>query len=294
MRIFRFLPALALFGAVSLPSAADITPDAARALLAKLEPAVVSVRAVSKTTMSSEGRESSKDDVEAECTGVVVNAAGLTAVSLSGVDPYSVYSDMMSSEGADSSFQVQSEVTDIKIHFADGTEIPGEIAIRDRDLDLAFIKPKTALPAAASFVDLASPGEASILDPVMTVYRFGRQNRWETVAKVQSIQSVLTKPRRMYLVEGLAMSSNQQMLGSLAASQDGKVLGMELLRKVPGSGKDRPTLLLVVLPAKDINAVAKQVESGQIPPEKLPTKLPPPKTAPSKKPAPKKSSSAHK
>ena len=55
---------------------------------------------------------------------------------------------------------------------------------------------------------------------------------------------------------------------ALALGADGKALGMQLLRKVPGAGKDRPQVLLVILPAKEIAAIAKQVESGAVPAEK--------------------------
>ncbi|MEI6915821.1 MAG: hypothetical protein WCL39_11865, partial [Armatimonadota bacterium] len=100
-----------------------------------------------------------------------------------------------------------------------------------------------------------------VKDDRKSVSRFGKQNRWEMVASVEHVQAVLTKPRRMYLVESLSGQLGS-VLGSLAFSPKGKVLGVELLRKVPSTGKDRPQLLLVVLPAKELLAVAKQVEAG--------------------------------
>lgn len=260
------------------PCMAEIPAAQGRELLGKVSPAVVSVRTVTKTTMSMEGRQANNVDRESECTGCVVNADGLTAVSLSGIDPYSLYGEMMAAMGGEEDFKVQSEISDMKIRFNDGVEVPAEVAIRDKDLDLAFVRPKTRLAAPVPFIDLTSAGDAAILDPVLVVTRFGKQNRWETMAAVQQVQSVLSKPRRMFLLQDTG-SQAQETLGSLAVAQDGKALGVLLLRRVPATGKDDPQILLVVLPAKDVVAVAKQVESGAAPP------APKPATKPAAKPA---------
>ena len=92
----------AAFATAALQMAqAELTPEAARQVLAGVEGAVVSVRIQSRTIMTMEGRESSREESESEATGCVVNAKGLTAVSLSAVDPGSLYSDLMKSTGGD-------------------------------------------------------------------------------------------------------------------------------------------------------------------------------------------------
>ena len=257
----------AAFATAALQMAqAELTPEAARQVLAGVEGAVVSVRIQSRTIMTMEGRESSREESESEATGCVVNAKGLTAVSLSAVDPGSLYSDLMKSTGGDG-FDMRTEITDIKLRLPDGKEVAAEGDVRDRDLDLAFVSPKTPLSAPAAFVDLAAGTEAQILDQVVLVWRLGKQNSWATVAQKRDIAGVLTRPRKMYLMEAGSMGSEEQ-LGCLALGADGKALGMQLLRKVPGAGKDRPQVLLVILPAKEIAAIAKQVESGAVPAEK--------------------------
>ena len=257
----------AAFATAALQMAqAELTPEAARQVLAGVEGAVVSVRIQSRTIMTMEGRESSREESESEATGCVVNAKGLTAVSLSAVDPGSLYSDLMKSTGGDG-FDMRTEITDIKLRLPDGKEVAAEVAVRDRALDLAFVSPKTPLSAPAAFVDLAAGTEAQILDQVVLVWRLGKQNSWATVAQKRDIAGVLTRPRKMYLMEAGSMGSEEQ-LGCLALGADGKALGMQLLRKVPGAGKDRPQVLLVILPAKEIAAIAKQVESGAVPAEK--------------------------
>ena len=221
----------AAFATAALQMAqAELTPEAARQVLAGVEGAVVSVRIQSRTIMTMEGRESSREESESEATGCVVNAKGLTAVSLSAVDPGSLYSDLMKSTGGDG-FDMRTEITDIKLRLPDGKEVAAEVDVRDRDLDLAFVSPKTPLSAPAAFVDLAAGTEAQILDQVVLVWRLGKQNSWATVAQKRDIAGVLTRPRKMYLMEAGSMGSEEQ-LGCLALGADGKALGMQLLRNL--------------------------------------------------------------
>ncbi len=270
----------AAFATAALQMAqAELTPEAARQVLAGVEGAVVSVRIQSRTIMTMEGRESSREESESEATGCVVNAKGLTAVSLSAVDPGSLYSDLMKSTGGDDGFDIRTEVTDIKLRLPDGKEVAAEIAMRDRDLDLAFVSPKTPLAAPAAFVDLAAGPEAQILDQVVLVWRLGKQSSWATVAQRRDIAGVLTRPRKMYLMMDAVYMGSQEQLGCLALGAEGKALGMQLLRKMPGAGKDRPQMLLVIIPAKEIAAIAKQVESGAIPADKAAEKPAPDSTA---------------
>lgn len=257
-----FLFVVAVLGAVvwCAPAHAQITPEAARALLAKSEASVISVKIVAKTTMAMQGRESSKQDQEIEATGCVVDPSGLTVVSLGMTDPSSMYQDMMGgSSGSDSSnFKVSSEITDIKLHFADGTEVSGEVAIRDKDLDIAIIKPKLPLAAPVPAVSLGTSGDAKVLDPILVISRLGKMGNWTTVASIRSINGILTKPRMMYLLTSVS-SEFEKEFGSLALTTDGKVLGIQMIRKVPASGQGSPEMFSVILPAQDILGVVKQI-----------------------------------
>ena len=88
----------------------------------------------------------------------MVDPSGLTVLALSACDPTEMYQRMMSEEA--SKFKLDIEVTDLKILLDDGTEIPSEIVLRDKDMDLAFIRPKTkpASPMAAVDLAKAAPG----------------------------------------------------------------------------------------------------------------------------------------
>lgn len=277
-QICVFAAALVASMAGSWVARADLTPEAARGFLQKAEPALVSVRAQTTTTMAMEGRESDRGEDENESTGCVLNAKGLTVVSLTAIDPSSLYSDLMKASGEGEGFEMRSEITDIRLRFADGREVAGQIAVRDRDLDLAFIMPKTPLETPAQSIDLSASSEALMLDPVLIVWRLGKQNNWTTVAQIQDIAGLLAKPRKMYLVAEASMGSSEQ-LGALAIAQDGKPLGLQLMRKMPGTGKDRPQVAMVILPAREVVAIAGQIESGAIPLEKPSSDSPAPKPA---------------
>ena len=49
----------------------------------------------------------------------------------------------------------------MKILLDDGTEVPAEIVLRDKDLDLAFIRPKAKPASPMTSVDLTKSGPPS-------------------------------------------------------------------------------------------------------------------------------------
>lgn len=247
--------AAALAMMLSVAVQAQLAPEQGRQILGKVEPAVVSVKVTVKTTMAMEGREAGTEESENETTGLVVDPSGLAAVSLSALDPTSFYQRMYGEDDPD--FQWKSEITDITIHFTDGAEVPGEIAIRDRDLDIAFVKPKEKLAKPAPAVDLAASSEVKILDPVLLVARRGKLSNWATAANVMYVEGVLTKPRTMYL---LPTMSSYTEVGAPAFNAEGKVVGTVLLRQMPAVGNSEPDMMMILLPANYINAVARQVE----------------------------------
>lgn len=231
----------------------QFTTEGARALLAKLDPSLVSVKITARVTIAMEGRESGKEEQDNETSGCIVGSGGLVAVSLSSIDPKSMYEDIIGSGPEADKFKIQSEITDIKLHFSDGKEVPGEVVLRDKDLDIAFIKPKTPLGYTVAVLDLANAADARILDQVLVVSRLGKSANWASRARMERVNTVLTKPRKMYML-------TSEDVGAVVAAPDGKIIGIQMLRKVVGAGKDQPEVLTVVLPAKDILADARQVE----------------------------------
>ena len=115
---------------------ADELTEKGPAILEKNQDAVVTVQVVLKTSSSGSASRENKQDI----TGTVIDPSGLTVVALSACDPNEMLQRMMPEEI--SKYNIQSEVTDLKILLEDGSDIPCEIILRDKDLDLAFLRPK--------------------------------------------------------------------------------------------------------------------------------------------------------
>ena len=116
-------------------------PKKGREIFKKNQRAVVTVQEVLKMSPAGGSRANeSKQDL----TGTVLDGSGLTVLALSACDPSEMYQRMMGEDY--SRGRVETEITDMKILLDDGTEVPAEIVLRDKDLDLAFIRPRPSPP----------------------------------------------------------------------------------------------------------------------------------------------------
>ncbi|MFB3895191.1 MAG: serine protease [bacterium] len=267
IKISFIIVSIIMFIAVcSIPAFAGTEEVAAgKEISAKWQKAVVTIQLVSKQRVSYGGRESSGDESKSEAIGTVIDPSGLVVMSLFATDPRSRFMELMAGGDDEEQYKIQSDITDVKIVLADGTEIPSKIVLRDKDLDLAFIRPieKPAKPLTA--IDLAQSKSVAILDSIVVLSRLGKvANRVPAVA-IDMIQAVVEKPRTFYIPGGKADSGD---LGAPAFAIDGKVAGIILLRSIPMersarfSGLGGSGLLPVILPASDILEVAKQAPTS--------------------------------
>jgi len=257
--------ALALAPAAGGPSAAG--EDAARKLVERHKDAIVLVEAVVKVKMPGAGGQSQEREQKLEANGTVITPEGLTVVSNSGIDP---------SRGL-SRYGVKADVstTDVKIVLADGTEHEAELVLTDKDLDLAFVRPKAQVKL--SCVELKKAAEPALLDTLVSITRLGRKASREPCVAVCEVMGIIRKPRVRYV------SSGQVFQGCPVFSATGEVLGLALVQTDGAVG-------MSVLPCEDILEQAKQVAArkpgeagGEKAPEKAPEKTP--DKAPEKKPA---------
>jgi len=233
--------------ATAIPSQAAEFAEKGREVFNKNQHAVVTVQAVVKTSGVGTRPSESKQDL----TGSVVDPSGLTVLALSACDPAEMYR-RLSPES-----KVEVEVTDLKIVLEDGTESAAEIVLRDKDLDLAFIRPKTKPASPMTAIDLAKAGPAQVLDEVITLDRLNKAASRAYSASVDRITAVIQKPRMFYIP---ASSSGSTTLGSPAFLPDGKLLGIFVMRATSGSGGNyRDNITAIILPAEDILKAAKQV-----------------------------------
>jgi S1-C subfamily serine protease len=274
-RLAPWLPVLA-FLVSALPSCgtalrAAAGPGTPAAIAQAWGDTVVQVRVVTKYRVVMQGREFRKGENEVEALGTVIDPSGLTVLSNTNIDPTKAYADMIKkakSGGEDAgSIDIEGSFADVRMLLPDGTELPAQVVLRDKDLDLAFVRPteKPAKPLAA--VDLSKDGKPAMFDELMLLGRMGAIGGRVASASIFRVEAVVRKPRSYYLVDQNAVTGR---LGSPAFTMDGKVAGILLLRAMEaqdgGSGPlemvfggiGRLGLYPVILPAEEVAAVAKQ------------------------------------
>jgi len=260
-KLIRWCIALAL-GALALcpgRAAADAAAEQGRKILDENRAAVVTLQIVINQKMSFQGSASQNRETKTESTGTVISAEGLTIMSLSETDPSSIIETMMAGSGQN--IQMETEVRDLKIMMEDGSEIPAEVILRDKDLDMAFIRPVEKQATPFKFVDLSKSGKPQILDQVITLNRLGQVAGREHSASVERIETVVKRPRLFYIPGN---DPTMTGLGSPVFTLDGQFVGVVLIRVVSGAsggsvfGGQRDNVVSVIIPASDIQDGATQ------------------------------------
>ena len=259
---------VSLLACLVASSRADELADKGRDIFRKNQRAVVTVQVVVKMKFSLPGMGGQANESRQDVTGTVVDPSGLTVLALSSCEPGDMIQSMMAGASEeDTKFKMETELSDIKLLLDDGTEIPAEIVLRDKDLDLAFLRPKTLPSGPMTAVDLSKSAAAQVLDQLITLNRLGKAAGRAYAASVERISAVVQKPRLFY-VPGSEMTSTT--LGSPAFTLDGNVLGVFVMRSVNQKGGGvgmfnfRPQgLTTIILPAEDILKAAKQAPAAK-------------------------------
>ncbi len=245
----KFALIILIFAALFTTVHADEIADTGRALAQQWGNAVVQVKLVI---------EMNEYESKTEAVATFINADGVAVMSLSSVDPGSAqsWSDATGSG---------SKIKDLKMILADGSEINGEVVLRDPDLDLALVRPIEKPSSAVTFVDLKDPVQPEMLEPIMVLARMGENIGREMMATAGRVQAVIKKPRLAYVTDMNAM------MGGLAVpvfALSGKVVGIMLLRQTKnGSGMSGDAygglssmgVFPVIVPASEIMAAVKKI-----------------------------------
>ena len=244
---------------VAIPGQASDLAEQGREIFSRNQHAVVTVQVVLKMTYAGAAKST---ETRQEITGTVVDPSGLTVLALSAADPSEMYQRIMSDQGSQA--KLETEVTDLKILLADGTELPAEIVLRDKDLDLAFIRPKTKPPNPMTAVDLNQSTAVQLLDEVLTLNRLNSAAGRAYAASVERISAVIQKPRTFYIPDSTMTATT---LGSPAFAFDGKVVGLFVMRAVnakSGAGRNvRENMTEIILPAEEVLKGAKQAPAAK-------------------------------
>lgn len=247
--------------------AADTTvKEKARGVLAKHKEAVVTVKLVISTKMNMMGIQSHKSENKSEITGTIIDPSGLTVVSNFSTDPTAIMRSMSFSMGGQNmKMETQTDITDAKIVLADGTELPAKMVLKDKDLDLAFLKPKEKPAEALPHLKLATSPAPGILDDIITLGRLGRIVKRTPTVGISQIRAVIKKPRTYYVTGMLDTAS----MGCPVFNAQGQPLGLQVVKMKPiksqgmgmlaGMGSGMQSFLQpVILPCEDVTEVAKQ------------------------------------
>ena len=255
--------ALGLAGVAASSQASELA-EKGRDIFNKNQQAVVTVQVVLKVSVSGAAKSSENRQ---EITGTVVDPSGLTVLALSAADPSEMYQRMLAEQASQA--KLETEVTDVKILLTDGTELPAEIVLRDKDLDLAFIRPKTKPAGPMAAVDLGKSAPAQMLDQVVTLNRLNSAAGRAYAASAERISAVIQKPRTFYIPDSTMTSTT---LGSPAFALDGKILGLVVMRAVNSKGGGnrnlRESMTSIILPAEDILKASKQAPEAKGDPDK--------------------------
>lgn len=244
------LIAAAILAGAALPAAQSPEERAvARDVIRRKADAVVMVTATLRIRANVGGQEQIVDQ-QAQGNGTIIDASGLTVLSLSTLQPDEMMARSLSARmRQDTRVDVSSEPSSIRIHLAGGREMPARLVLRDPDLDLAFIKPTEPAPSI-TWID-APAAKVSLLDLVFVIHRTSEANGWLTGASFATVQLILDKPRLYYQ---LAAAGGSAPLGAPVFDAAGRFVGVVVLRT---SGSRGPSAT-GVLPAEEIRDVAKQ------------------------------------
>jgi len=270
--MIRALPRLfknATLGAVVMfllaPCRADDLASRGRAIFKKYQHTVVTVQIVLKSHVSMSGMGGQSSESRQDVTGTVVDPAGLTVLSLTATDPGQMMQTIMSGMSEeDAKFKMETELSDVKILLDDGTEVPAEVVLRDRDQDLAFIRPKSKLAVPLAALDLTKSGKAELLDQVVALNRLGSAAGRAYAASIERISAIVMHPRLFYVPESSATATT---LGAPAFTLDGKTLGIFVMRSLKGQSGGGMSMFAaqpdnltgIIIPADEVLKAAKQV-----------------------------------
>lgn len=233
---------------LTAPGWADEIAEATKEIVNKWQDAVVTTKIVIKMY---------EVERKTEAMATIIDPSGLAILSLSIVDPSSLRSDADAGAGA--------EITDIKMVMSDNNEVPAEIVMRDRDLDLIFIRPTEKLNESIVALDLTQNIELDVMDQIVILSHLGSVAGYAPSVSLWRINAVVKKPRTLYVPEFMAILNG---LGVPAFTLDGKIVGILLLRisKSPSAGTGSffgglggSGILPVILPAEEIIEVISKI-----------------------------------
>ena len=246
--------------------------ESARKTMDAHKDAIVWLSVVAKTTMSVDGDAPEQlkaalagqdKEEKRETLGTVIDQGGLIVTALGGMDQSSlVDGKTVNTPMGEIKLKASSEIKEIKVITADGSEIPADLVLKDEDLGLAFIKVRMDSDEAKgvefSAIDLTDSSKGGLLDDCISLGRVDESLNREASVQTTEISAITTRPRTFYQV-------NLNSVGTPVFLADGKLLGVSVVRNPKGGAASSGKMQLspVVLPASDVAKVAAQAKDAK-------------------------------
>lgn len=243
---------------------ADEVAPVGRALAEKWQQSVVTIAFVVKTHAAIAGQNQDEEN-KSEALGVMIAPSGLTVTALSALQAGGNEQDAAGGENGEK-IAFTSEITSAKFLLPNGKELPAQVVLRDRDLDLAFLRPLKTPAQPLPMLNLTQASEPLVLDTVISLARLGTVANRSLALYRHLVTAVLEKPRKYFMIAG-----SEYQTGSPAFTKDGKLIGIIVERKNPVTANSSLTALSlwedipVILPAATIAEVAEQAAQVKVP-----------------------------
>jgi hypothetical protein len=263
--------ALAATTAFATASTAELR-DTAKKLSDSHKDAVVWLSVLAKTSMGAEGEVPAQikaalagqdKEEKSEITGTVIDASGLIVTALGGLDKSSmVDGQTVNTPMGEIKLKAQSEIKEIKVIMADGSEVPADLVMKDEDLGLAFVKVRSDSEEAKGVefkaIDLADSAPGALLDECIALGRLDESLNREPSLLTSEISGMTVRPRMFYRV-------NTDAIGCPVFLANGKLLGVSVLRNPKGGASRNGQIQVspVILPAADVAKVAAQAKEAK-------------------------------
>ncbi|MCW1885137.1 serine protease [Luteolibacter flavescens] len=270
--MFRSI-ALALAATTTLVSASTAElRDTARKLSADHKDAIVWLSVLAKVSMSADGDvpaqlkaalAAQEKEEKSETTGTIIDSSGLIVTALGGLDKSSmVDGQTVPTPAGPIKLKSNSEIKEVKVIMADGSEIPADLVLKDSDLGLAFIKVRMDSEEAKGVelqsIDLADSAKGEVLDECIALGRLDESLNRESSLLTTEISGITTRPRTFYRVA-------TDSVGCPVYLANGKLLGVSVLRSPKGAAARGGQIQIspIILPAADIAKVAAQAKEAK-------------------------------
>lgn len=207
----------------ALAARGDISARQAQALLKDTQDAVVTLKGVLKTKTLRNGVLSDESEDTVECTGTVVDPAGIIVASRTQIGPTS---DSYTYTFGGETFKVDtsSQAVSLNILMPDGREIPARVVSSDPDLNLSIVVPENSADFRGKpfhAIPLKSPARPAVSDGILVVGRTDECFQRQPQIDCDFIAAVIAKPRPFYtpqspwaVCSGLPVfTENGQLLG---------------------------------------------------------------------------------